>query len=108
MKSEPHSLIAQLLEHCSVLPQKERSLLLEESVELEEAYATVARQGNSKVPENAEDEVEYHYVCSMLPPASIRRSPDYGQFYSETYTDSGTFWGKRKRLPMPSCSLSRS
>lgn len=41
----------------------ERSFLLEESAELEEVYAKVAQQGSSKVPEDAEDEVDYHYVC---------------------------------------------
>ena len=36
---------------------------MENSKELEEAYEQVARQGSSAAPENAEDEVDYHYVC---------------------------------------------
>lgn len=37
--------------------------MLEQSEELEAAYATVAAQGTSSVPENAEDDVDFHYVC---------------------------------------------
>ncbi|KAH8745670.1 ubiquitin carboxyl-terminal hydrolase, family 1 [Diaporthe sp. PMI_573] len=59
----PDSLIARLLKDCSSLPSTERSRLLEDSAELEEVYSKVARQGSSKVPEDAKDEVDYHYVC---------------------------------------------
>lgn len=46
-----------------MLTQKERSFVLEESSELEKVYTMVAHEGDSKVPENAEDEVDFHYVC---------------------------------------------
>ena len=36
---------------------------MEESKELEEAYAGVAKKGDTEAPENAEDEVDYHYIC---------------------------------------------
>lgn len=45
------------------MPLAQRFLFLEESSEVEEVYATVARQGISKVPESAEEEVDYHYIC---------------------------------------------
>lgn len=41
----------------------ECAVLLEQSADLEAAYAAVAIQGTSSVPENAEDEVDFHYVC---------------------------------------------
>ena len=37
--------------------------MLEDDADLEEAYAAVARQGDSAVPESPEAEVEFHYVC---------------------------------------------
>lgn len=36
---------------------------MENSVELEEAYASVARKGDSAVPDNPEEEVDFHYIC---------------------------------------------
>jgi ubiquitin carboxyl-terminal hydrolase L3 len=39
------------------------SSVLEESEELEKAYHTVALQGSTSLPLNAEDEVDYHYLC---------------------------------------------
>ena len=41
----------------------ERFSVLEDSAELEEAYARVALQGTSRVPDSAEEEVDFHYVC---------------------------------------------
>jgi ubiquitin carboxyl-terminal hydrolase L3 len=41
----------------------ERARFLEEDLELESAYKTVALQGDSNVPVNPEDEVDFHYVC---------------------------------------------
>lgn len=40
-----------------------RAKALENSKAIEEAYKEVALQGDSKVPANAEDEVDFHYVC---------------------------------------------
>lgn len=45
------------------MPPEERSSVLESSAELEDVYAAVATQGTSRVPDNAEDEVDFHYVC---------------------------------------------
>lgn len=36
---------------------------LEDSEELEHAYAGVASKGDTEAPENAEDEVDFHYIC---------------------------------------------
>ncbi|KAF2455014.1 hypothetical protein BDY21DRAFT_387166 [Lineolata rhizophorae] len=55
------SFLATLLETC--LTPRERALALESSGELESAYATAAKQGDSAVPANAEDEVDFHFVC---------------------------------------------
>lgn len=38
-----------------------RAHILEDSDELEKAYAAVARKGDTEAPANAEDEVDYHY-----------------------------------------------
>jgi len=37
--------------------------MLENSEFLEDAYRTVAMQGDSAVPDNPEDEVDFHYIC---------------------------------------------
>lgn len=36
---------------------------LESSDEIETIYDSVARQGTSRVPDSAEDEVDFHYIC---------------------------------------------
>ena len=41
----------------------ERALTLENSEELESIYATAAIGGDTSAPANAEDEVDFHYVC---------------------------------------------
>lgn len=38
-------------------------MALEADIGLEEAYDAVARKGSTEAPENAEDEVDYHYIC---------------------------------------------
>ena len=55
--------MARLLEVCLPLSPSSRAKVLEDSQEIELAYRTVALQGDSEVPENPEDEVDYHYVC---------------------------------------------
>lgn len=45
------------------LAPAERAVALEESSEIEEAHTQAAKQGDSAVPESAEAEVDYHYVC---------------------------------------------
>lgn len=57
------SFFATLVNGCSSLSPHQRSSYLENSVELERVYREVAVQGISRVPENAEDEVDYHFVC---------------------------------------------
>ena len=41
----------------------DRAQVLEDDAELESAYKMVALQGDSEVPENPEDEVDFHYIC---------------------------------------------
>jgi ubiquitin carboxyl-terminal hydrolase L3 len=55
--------MANLLKSCIRLPPQERALVLEGSEELEHMYKIAAEQGDSRVPDNAEDEVDFHYVC---------------------------------------------
>lgn len=38
-------------------------MAVEADVGLEQAYDAVARDGSTEAPENAEDEVDYHYIC---------------------------------------------
>ena len=59
----PDSPLAKLLVTCVPLPPHERALALENSKELEEAHAEAAKQGQSAVPNSAEAEVDFHYVC---------------------------------------------
>ena len=76
--TSPHtasdSTLSKLLEESLSLQPDERAKILEDNEEVESAYATVARQGDSEVPENPEDEVEFHYVCFV-------RSPKSGHIY---------------------------
>ena len=62
-KLEPDSPLVKLLESCLPLAPGSRARLLEDSDELESAYREAALQGDSDVPENAEDEVDFHYTC---------------------------------------------
>jgi hypothetical protein len=76
--TSPHtasdSTLSKLLEESLSLQPDERAKILEDNEEVESAYATVARQGDSEVPENPEDEVDFHYVCFV-------RSPKSGHIY---------------------------
>jgi ubiquitin carboxyl-terminal hydrolase L3 len=45
------------------LAPHDRALVLEDSEDLETAYADAAVRGDSDVPSNAEDEVDFHYIC---------------------------------------------
>jgi ubiquitin carboxyl-terminal hydrolase L3 len=60
---EPDSLLKRLFSACAPLGPSDRAFVLEGSEELEELYAALAMEGDSAVPENAEDEVDFHYVC---------------------------------------------
>ena len=57
---EPGSLLANLIE---TLNPCERALTLENSVELQTMYAMAATGGDTLAPTNAEDEVDFHFVC---------------------------------------------
>ncbi|TFK37307.1 ubiquitin C-terminal hydrolase L3 [Crucibulum laeve] len=60
---EPESLLSRILTKCIPLAPTERALALEDSEELEHAHHAAAVQGDSVVPQSAEDDVDYHYVC---------------------------------------------
>lgn len=55
--------MARILSSCVPLAPAGRAKIIEDSEEIESAYRTAALQGDSNVPENAEDEVDFHYVC---------------------------------------------
>lgn len=59
----PGSHLHRLLGKCQQLDPLDRAEVLENGTELESAYRMVATRGSSKVPANAEDEVDFHYVC---------------------------------------------
>ena len=63
MQSAPDSTMAKLLTSCIPLAPTERAKAVENCGEIESAYRTVALQGDLDVPENAEDDVDFHYVC---------------------------------------------
>ncbi|KAH7355682.1 ubiquitin C-terminal hydrolase L3 [Pyrenochaeta sp. MPI-SDFR-AT-0127] len=60
---ERGSLILRLLQTCLPLRPDAAALAIEDSAELERAYTEVAKKGATEAPENAEDEVDYHYIC---------------------------------------------
>lgn len=55
--------MSRLLEAGVPLKPEERALALEDSKELEAAYASVARKGDTQAPASPEDEVDFHYIC---------------------------------------------
>lgn len=59
----PSSTMAKVLTSCIPLEPSDRAKVIESSEEIESAYRTVALQGDSDVPEDAEAEVDFHYVC---------------------------------------------
>ncbi|RYP53127.1 hypothetical protein DL768_001801 [Monosporascus sp. mg162] len=59
----PGSHLSRLLEKCTALSSSDRASLLENDNELESTYMAVAVLGDTKAPENPEDEVDFHYVC---------------------------------------------
>ncbi|KAF2731919.1 ubiquitin C-terminal hydrolase L3 [Polyplosphaeria fusca] len=52
---------ARLLKQCEPLDIDQRSRALEDSEELESTYASVARKGDTRAPDNPEDDVDFHY-----------------------------------------------
>ncbi|CAI4211548.1 unnamed protein product [Parascedosporium putredinis] len=71
---EPESILSRILEECRGLDARSHALVLEQSQELEDAYNRVAAEGDTVAPENAEDEVDFHYVCFV-------RSSENGRLY---------------------------
>ncbi|KAF8178204.1 hypothetical protein K438DRAFT_1844757 [Mycena galopus ATCC 62051] len=69
----PISLFGQFLASCIPLTPEKRAKALEESPAIAAAYRAAATQGSTAVP-NAEDEVDFHYVC-------FARSPLDGHLY---------------------------
>lgn len=59
----PDSIMARILSSCVPLGPADRAKVIEDSEDVESAYRTAALQGAIGVPENAEDEVDFHYVC---------------------------------------------
>ncbi|KAH7066093.1 hypothetical protein BKA63DRAFT_425862 [Paraphoma chrysanthemicola] len=57
------SIVRRLEHQCSHLGPDEVALLLETDIELEQVYAELAQKGDTEAPGNAEDEVDYHYIC---------------------------------------------
>ncbi|KAI0172799.1 ubiquitin carboxyl-terminal hydrolase, family 1 [Hypoxylon sp. FL1284] len=56
----PGSILAKIINSS---PVSSRLELLENSAEVETAYAAAAGQGSSEAPANPEDEVDLHYIC---------------------------------------------
>ncbi|KAK0674667.1 putative ubiquitin carboxyl-terminal hydrolase [Cercophora samala] len=59
----PNSHLHRLLSTCIPLSPLQRATLLEDDEQLESAYKAVALRGDSAVPEDPEEEVDFHYVC---------------------------------------------
>lgn len=60
--SAPSFTLAKLLTCRIDLGPSDRAKVIENFEEIEAAYRTVALQGDSDVPDNAEAEVDFHYV----------------------------------------------
>ncbi|KAJ7726926.1 hypothetical protein B0H16DRAFT_1331927 [Mycena metata] len=63
----PDSLFGRFLESCTDLDPEKRARALEASPGIAEAYREAATRGSTAVP-NAEDEVDFHYVCFVKSP----------------------------------------
>jgi len=61
------SLLGTFLDSCIDLDPIQRAKALETSLGIAEAYRKAATQGGTAVP-NAEDEVEFHYICFVKSP----------------------------------------
>jgi ubiquitin carboxyl-terminal hydrolase L3 len=60
---EPESTLSKLLAAVHDKSIDEAATVLEGSEELEKVYHAVETQGSTLPPVNAEDEVDYHYLC---------------------------------------------
>jgi ubiquitin carboxyl-terminal hydrolase L3 len=91
------STLSQILASVDGRSVKEAAKVLEESKELEKAYHAVATQGSTSPPPNAEDEVDYHYLC-------FAKSDDENCLYELDGDRKGPI--KRNSLPPDSDMLS--
>lgn len=57
------SILSRILSTATPLKPSERAAALENNTDLESAYASVASKGDTQAPENADDEVDFHYTC---------------------------------------------
>jgi hypothetical protein len=55
-----------LIKESGQLSTTDRAAILEHSDFLESAYRNVAMEGDSAVPDDSEEEVDYHYICFTL------------------------------------------
>ncbi|KAL6400881.1 putative ubiquitin carboxyl-terminal hydrolase isozyme l3 protein [Ilyonectria robusta] len=60
---KPKSHLFNLLGRCTSLSPSSRATVLENDKELESKYHSVAILGDTEAPQNAESEVDFHYVC---------------------------------------------
>ncbi|KAJ7165106.1 hypothetical protein C8R46DRAFT_952616 [Mycena filopes] len=67
----PDSLFGRFLASCADLDPEKRADALEASLGIADAYRKAATQGSTAVP-NAEDEVDFHYVCFVQSPLNGR------------------------------------
>jgi ubiquitin carboxyl-terminal hydrolase L3 len=61
--SAPDSIIHRLQQNATSLNVEACASALESDKGLEQAYGEVALDGDTEAPDNAEDEVDYHYIC---------------------------------------------
>ncbi|KAI0092752.1 ubiquitin hydrolase L3 [Irpex rosettiformis] len=58
-----NTILGRLLKDCTSRAPDDRALILENSSELEAAHTSAAVKGDTAPPDNAEDEVDFHYVA---------------------------------------------
>lgn len=56
-------MLDRLLQKAIPLTYRDRAKVVEDSAELEAIHTTMAQQGDTAVPESAEDEVNHHYIA---------------------------------------------
>lgn len=59
----PESVLDRLLQRAIPLTYRERAKVIEDSEELEAIHTAMAQQGDTAVPERADDEVDHHYIA---------------------------------------------
>jgi ubiquitin carboxyl-terminal hydrolase L3 len=69
---DSNSILGKLLQKAVPLKLQERALVLEDSKELELAYAEAAKEGQTEAPENIDVDVDFHYLCFVKSDKSDR------------------------------------